>query len=398
METKIIGLLKENGLENYLSIFEKNKLDNLEILSDLTEADFEKLGISVMGDRKRLVKLFSASATQSPVEYVEPSSALMSPKAQAIKLIKCPSCGKSVSSVAKACPQCGAPIAEINITAKNKHNIFGILPATGAMFALFFFYMPFSYDVNAFQAMSIGDNVSFVLILIFFESLFLGVVPIIFYLARNNYTFQNKTMLILYGSYFLSFIILLKSYDFKYNHEFYMGVIGISMGIIFSFIFAILAVVMKKLIADYKKKSEPTIPSMRLFSNLLLIMPVIAIGIIVMSIITANTHHRFSQSLFIFLYVFMLLYSIFVTIGGVKNNRKIIKIMGITGIFFFLLGLIGMIVSIKNSTYYEYAEGLEKAIILMSIISFFYVIPFIIASIVSAIRIKKRIKRLESGA
>ena len=58
MNENIRKILSENGLEEYISLFEKNRLDNLEILSNINESDYEKMGISIMGDRKRLIKLF----------------------------------------------------------------------------------------------------------------------------------------------------------------------------------------------------------------------------------------------------------------------------------------------------------------------------------------------------
>lgn len=58
MQENIITLLKDNHFDNYLSLFEDNNLNNLEILGELTENDLEKLGINKMGDRKQLIKLF----------------------------------------------------------------------------------------------------------------------------------------------------------------------------------------------------------------------------------------------------------------------------------------------------------------------------------------------------
>jgi hypothetical protein len=54
-------ILLENDLEEYVDIFEKNKLTNLEIIIELTESDLEKLGIMVMGDRKKILKIYSAN-------------------------------------------------------------------------------------------------------------------------------------------------------------------------------------------------------------------------------------------------------------------------------------------------------------------------------------------------
>ena len=55
---KVIKVLKKNGLEAYIPIFEKNNLMDKELLSEMTDEDFEKLGIDNIADRKRLVKVF----------------------------------------------------------------------------------------------------------------------------------------------------------------------------------------------------------------------------------------------------------------------------------------------------------------------------------------------------
>jgi hypothetical protein len=49
----------ENNLGEYIDIFEKNKLTDLNIIMELNESDLEKLGINVMGDRKNILKIFS---------------------------------------------------------------------------------------------------------------------------------------------------------------------------------------------------------------------------------------------------------------------------------------------------------------------------------------------------
>ena len=55
---KVIKILKKNGLEAYIPIFEKNNLMDKELLSEMTDEDFEKLGIDSIADRKRLYKAF----------------------------------------------------------------------------------------------------------------------------------------------------------------------------------------------------------------------------------------------------------------------------------------------------------------------------------------------------
>ena len=48
------GWLRSLGLERYEAVFSENEID-LDLLSELTEGDLEKLGLA-MGPRKRLLK------------------------------------------------------------------------------------------------------------------------------------------------------------------------------------------------------------------------------------------------------------------------------------------------------------------------------------------------------
>ncbi|MDR0910643.1 MAG: hypothetical protein LBM77_12870 [Spirochaetaceae bacterium] len=60
MQAKIDELLQANGLADYISLFNsKGFTDSEEKLTQLTESDFEDFGIKVMGDRKKLLKVFS---------------------------------------------------------------------------------------------------------------------------------------------------------------------------------------------------------------------------------------------------------------------------------------------------------------------------------------------------
>ena len=51
-------------------------------------------------------------------------------------LIDCPQCGKSVSDEARACPNCGHPIAET--PAKSRRAMIGTIVAVGAVGGIFF--------------------------------------------------------------------------------------------------------------------------------------------------------------------------------------------------------------------------------------------------------------------
>ena len=50
-------VLKENDLEQYVSIFENQKLTDIDTILSLSELDLEKIGIETLGDRKRLIKV-----------------------------------------------------------------------------------------------------------------------------------------------------------------------------------------------------------------------------------------------------------------------------------------------------------------------------------------------------
>jgi hypothetical protein len=55
--------LRKNKLEQYADAFEANDID-LDILSELTDHDLEKLGVS-LGNRRRLVKAITERADES---------------------------------------------------------------------------------------------------------------------------------------------------------------------------------------------------------------------------------------------------------------------------------------------------------------------------------------------
>ncbi|MFP3042392.1 SAM domain-containing protein [Treponema primitia] len=51
-------ILLENNLSEYISIFDKHKLNSLDIISKLTENDLSELGIIAIGDRKKIKSIF----------------------------------------------------------------------------------------------------------------------------------------------------------------------------------------------------------------------------------------------------------------------------------------------------------------------------------------------------
>jgi len=59
LSEKVQNVLINNDLGEYIQLFEEHKLDRIEILKDMTEKDYENIGVIAIGDRKRLVNLFS---------------------------------------------------------------------------------------------------------------------------------------------------------------------------------------------------------------------------------------------------------------------------------------------------------------------------------------------------
>ncbi|MDR2738784.1 MAG: SAM domain-containing protein [Treponema sp.] len=57
MNEELRKFLIDNGFEEYVEIFEKNKILTTRDLKELTESDLEKIGIMALGDRKKIVKL-----------------------------------------------------------------------------------------------------------------------------------------------------------------------------------------------------------------------------------------------------------------------------------------------------------------------------------------------------
>ena len=52
------SMLSENNLDEYIEIFEKNKLDTVEVLSELNDNDLINIGVDLLGDRKKLLNIF----------------------------------------------------------------------------------------------------------------------------------------------------------------------------------------------------------------------------------------------------------------------------------------------------------------------------------------------------
>jgi preprotein translocase subunit SecF len=68
MTAELKKILEENNLAEYIELFEQHKISDVNIVSELNESELETIGISALGDRKKIVKLFSqkASAQMEP--------------------------------------------------------------------------------------------------------------------------------------------------------------------------------------------------------------------------------------------------------------------------------------------------------------------------------------------
>ena len=74
-EEYIKKVLSENNLIEYFELFKKEKILSLEILSNLSDTDYEKIGIKTLGDIKTLQKLFkNTSLENANFEKIEKNS------------------------------------------------------------------------------------------------------------------------------------------------------------------------------------------------------------------------------------------------------------------------------------------------------------------------------------
>lgn len=52
------NMLKDNGFSQHIELFEKNKIDNYDVIMALNEQDLAAMGIETVGDRKRIIQMF----------------------------------------------------------------------------------------------------------------------------------------------------------------------------------------------------------------------------------------------------------------------------------------------------------------------------------------------------
>jgi len=97
----LIDIFIDNNFEEYISIFENNKLTDLNIISELNEYDLEKLGINKMGDRKIMLKLFSELNTKKSSNTRKINGLTENGN------LECPNCNRINPSNIQNCKHCG---------------------------------------------------------------------------------------------------------------------------------------------------------------------------------------------------------------------------------------------------------------------------------------------------
>ncbi len=63
--------LIDNGFESLITTFEENHLLDEAALSTMTDADYQSIGVTILGDRKKLIYLFSNGTTSTVLEETE---------------------------------------------------------------------------------------------------------------------------------------------------------------------------------------------------------------------------------------------------------------------------------------------------------------------------------------
>ncbi len=70
-EKQIKQILIDNGFEYLIPIFEQNHLLDSHALSMMSDSDYQSIGVSVLGDRKKLLYLFQNVADYEEEEEEE---------------------------------------------------------------------------------------------------------------------------------------------------------------------------------------------------------------------------------------------------------------------------------------------------------------------------------------
>ena len=113
-QQEIKDLLTKNNLSSYIDLFEKNHLLDSEVLKTVTDADYQSIGVSILGDRKKLLSLFANDSNETKTES---KSEPQEEKKEEDELISTKRNGKTflfrTSDPSKLyCPKCKAQVSE----------------------------------------------------------------------------------------------------------------------------------------------------------------------------------------------------------------------------------------------------------------------------------------------
>lgn len=132
---KIKETLINNDLENYIEIFERNKLFDEQILHTMTNEDYISIGVTIIGDRKKLLMLFSAENNpddkkdegdkrkQDEWIITKRNGRIFHCKSDNLDKLYCPNCHERVSEIASLCSSCNHDLVERIPEVKKDVNI-----------------------------------------------------------------------------------------------------------------------------------------------------------------------------------------------------------------------------------------------------------------------------------
>ncbi len=121
---KILETLKANNLDEYIEIFEKNKLFDEQILHTMTNEDYLSIGVNVIGDRKKMLMLFSSESENNDSKNEEEinkaeewivtkrNGRIFHCKSNDLDKLYCPKCHERVSEIASLCSFCNHDLVE----------------------------------------------------------------------------------------------------------------------------------------------------------------------------------------------------------------------------------------------------------------------------------------------
>ncbi len=131
---QIKEILIKNNLDNYIDVFEKNRLLDYQVLQTMTNEDYLSIGVTVIGDRKKLLMLFSAEKQESIKNQKEEkkeeewivtkrNGRIFHCRSNDLDKLYCPKCHERVSEIASLCSSCNHDLVERIPEVKKDVNI-----------------------------------------------------------------------------------------------------------------------------------------------------------------------------------------------------------------------------------------------------------------------------------